>query len=114
MQMYGMETATGRVHTYAHPDSGYANVSISGVEYNIDRDSVQSHLCQSCLDFINSECFGDNPPAELTVVNYMEKTIRPMITCTTEFGIGNYYVDCDFKEDGEIDFLIFFCPPRCK
>lgn len=114
MQSYGMETETGWVHTFIHPDRGYANVNISGVEYNVDRDSVQNHLCQSCLDSINEDCFGDDPPAELAVVNYSEKTIRPLITCTTGFGAGNFYVDCEFKEERKIDLLIFYCPPRYK
>lgn len=114
MQSYGMETETGWVHTYVHPDRGFANVNISGVEYNVNRDSVQRHLCQTCLDSINGDCFGDDPPAELAVVNYSEKTIRPLITCTTGFGAGNFYVDCEFKEEGKIDLLIFYCPPRYK
>ena len=114
MQSYGMETETGWVHTFVHPDRGYADVNISGVEYNVDRDSIQSHLCQTCLDSINGDCFGDDPPAELAVVNYTEKTIRPLITCTTGFGAGNFYVDCEFKEEGRIDLLIFYCPPRYK
>lgn len=114
MQSYGMETETGWVHTFVHPDRGYANVNISGVEYNVDRDSVQNHLCQTCLDSINEDCFGDDSPAELAVVNYTEKTIRPLITCTTGFGAGNFYVDCEFKEEGKIDLLIFYCPPRYK
>jgi len=114
MQSYGMETETGWVHTYVHPDRGFANVNISRVEYNVDRDSVQNHLCQTCLDSINGDCFGDDPPAELAVVNYTEKTIRPLITCTTGFGAGNFYVDCEFKEEGKIDLLIFYCPPRYK
>ena len=114
MQSYGMETETGWVHTFVHPDRGYADVNISGVEYNVDRDSIQSHLCQTCLEPINGDCFGDDPPAELAVVNYTEKTIRPLITCTTGFGAGNFYVDCEFKEEGKIDMLIFYCPPRYK
>ena len=114
MQSYGMETETGWVHTFVHPVRGYADVNISGVEYNVDRDSIQSHLCQTCLDSINGDCFGDDPPAELAVVNYTEKTIRPLITCTTGFGAGNFYVDCECKEERKIDLLIFYCPPRYK
>ena len=112
MQSCGMDTETGHVHSYVHPDRGYANVDISGVAYSIDRDSVQSNLCQTCLDSINSEWFGDDPPAELAVVNFAENTLRPLITCTTGFGAGNFYVDCDFREDGKIDLLIFYCPAR--
>lgn len=45
MQSCGMDTETGHIHSYVHPDRGYANVDISGVAYSIDRDSVQSNLC---------------------------------------------------------------------
>lgn len=112
MQMYGMETGSGRAHTFAFPDEGYANVSISGVEYNIDRDSVQNHLCQNCLDSINEEWFGDDPPAEFAVVSYEDKTLRPLVTCITGFGIGNYRVNCEYREDGDIDLLVFHYPFR--
>lgn len=47
------------VHAYSHPDHAYANVQLSGVQYAIDRDSVQDHLCQTCLDSINSLWFTD-------------------------------------------------------
>ena len=112
MQMHGMETGSGRAHTFTFPDEGYADVSISGVAYDINRDSVQNHLCQSCLDSINSEWFGDDPPAEIAVVSYEDKTLRPLVTCTTGFGIGNYRVNCEYRENGDIDLLIFYCPNR--
>lgn len=112
MQSYGMETGTGWAHTFVHPDRGYADVNISGVAYDVDRDSVQNHLCQTCLDSINGDCFGDDPPAELAVVNYTEKTIRPLIPSITGFGAGNFHVDCKFKEEGKIDLLVFYCQNR--
>ena len=40
-------------HAYCFPDNAYASVQITGVQYAIDRDSVQNHLCQTCLDSIN-------------------------------------------------------------
>lgn len=73
MQISGMETEIGWVHASVFLDRGYADVDISGVEYSIDWDSVQNNLCQTCLDSIKSEWFGEDPPAELAVVSYMEK-----------------------------------------
>ena len=99
-------------HAYTFPDNGYANVHLTGVQYAIDRDSIQGHLCQSCLDSINELWFGEDPPAEYCLLNFEDRTIRPLITYTTGFGMGNFHVDCDFEDGGKIDLLIFYCPPR--
>ena len=101
-------------HAYTFPDNGYANVNLTGVQYAIDRDSIQAHLCQSCLDSINELWFGEAPPAEYGILNFEDHTIRPLVTCTTGFGMGNFHVDCDFEDGGKIDLLIFYCPPRYK
>ena len=101
-------------HAYTFPDNGYANVNLTGVQYAINRDTIQGHLCQSCLDSINELCFGEDPPAEYGILSFEDRTIRPLITCTTGFGMGNYHVDCGFEDNGKIDLLIFYCPPRDK
>ena len=101
-------------HAYTFPDNGYANVNLTGVQYAIDRDTIQGHLCQSCLDSINELWFGEDPPAEYCLLNFEDRTIRPLIACTTGFGMGNFHVDCDFEDNGKIDLLIFYCPPRYK
>jgi len=108
MQSSGIEN----VHAYVHPDRGYANVQISGAEYETDRDSVQNHLCQSCLNTLNDEWYGGEPPVEFAVVNFAERTIEAMLSSKIGFGSGNYYVDCQYKDEGKIDLLIFYCPPR--
>ena len=101
-------------HAYTFPDNAYANIDLTGVQYAIDRDSIQDHLCQSCLDGINEMWFADDPPAEYGVLSFEDRTLRPLINCTTGFGMGNFHVDCDFEDDGEIDLLIFYCPLRYK
>jgi len=101
-------------HAYTFPDNAYANIDLTGVQYAIDRDSLQGHLCQSCLDGINEMWFDEIPPAEYGVLSFADRTLRPLIICTTGFGMGNFHVDCDFENDGEIDLLIFYCPPRYK
>ena len=111
MQTTGMNS--GGVYATTDPDRGYAHVRISGANGAIDTTSIQSHLCQTCLDEINGMYFGDYPPEAYAIVNFTDKTIRPLIQNTTFFGSGNYGVDCEFKDDGgDIDLLIFYCPPR--
>ena len=111
MQTTGMNS--GGVYATTDPDRGYAHVRISGANGAIDTASIQSHLCQTCLDEINGMYFGDYPPEAYAIVNFTDKTIRPLIQNTTFFGSGNYGVDCEFKDDGgDIELLIFYCPPR--
>lgn len=109
MQTNGM---SGGVFATTDPDRGYAHVQISGANGAIDAASIQSHLCQSCLDVINGMYFGDYPPEAYAVVNFAEKSVRPLIQHTTFFTSEHYGIDCEFKEDGDIDILVFYCPPR--
>lgn len=99
-------------HAYTHPDNGYSHVQITGVQYSIDRESVQVHLCQSCLDTINGLWFSEDAPAEYAIVSFAERTIRPLMKCYPWFSAGNYGIDCEFKDNGAIDLLIHYCPNR--
>ena len=114
MQMKSLQCNESYAHASVNPDRGYANIQIQGQLNNIDDKAIQSHLCQVCLDAINNMYFGDNPPEEYAVIDFADKTIRPLMRNTTFFTMDNYSVDCDFKEDGSIDLLIFYCPPRYK
>ena len=100
------------VHAYCFPDNAFADVQISGVQYAIDRDSVQDNLCQTCLDAINSIWFTDQPPAEFAVVSFEDRTIRPLLNSSPWFSAGHFGIDCEFKESGAIDLLIHYCPQR--
>ena len=112
LQTNGMTCGESNVHATTDPDRGYSHVQIQGELQAIDPKAIQSHLCQACLDEINDMHFGDYPPKEYAIVNFTGKTIRPLIQHTTFFGAGNYGIDCEFKENGNIDLLIFYCPPR--
>lgn len=108
-----MDQETGTyVHANVFPDNAYACVDLTGVRYAVDRDSVQSHLCQSCLDSINSMWFTTQPPAEFAIVSFEKNTIQPLLNAHTWFTAGNYGIDCEFKEDGAIDLLIHYAPFR--
>ena len=100
------------VHAFTHPDNAYANVQLSGVQYAIDRDSIQSHLCQTCLDSINDLWFTDQAPAEFAIVSFENRTIQPLLNAHPWFSAGNFGIDCEFKDGGRIDLLIHYCPSR--
>ena len=81
---------------------------------------LEQVLMESCnklrsnMSGINYMYFGDNPPMEYAVVNFSDKSIKPLIKNTTWFTFGNFDVDCDFEDNGNIDLLIHYCPPRYK
>ena len=112
MQTTGMKS--GGVFATTDPDRGYSHVRISGANNAIDATSVQRHLCQACLDEINGMYFGDYPPEAYAIVNFSDKALKPLVRNTTFFSSGNYGIDCDFEDDGDIDLLIFYCPSRYK
>ena len=112
MQMHSMSNGESYVHSSDNPDRGLSNIQIQGDRKPVDAKAIQSFLCQTCLDKINDMYFGDNPPEEYAVVNFSDKSIRPLIKNTTWFTFGNFDVDCDFEDNGNIDLLIHYCPPR--
>ena len=108
----GMTSGNGRVNSNLNYDNGYATIEISGVEYSIDAEIVESKLCQDCLDSMNVKIRHGGTPAEYAVVNYEDRTIHPLVTNTVSFGSGDYLIDCQFKENGEIRLLVAFLPSR--
>ena len=90
--------AESHVYAYCHPDNAYADVQLSGVQYA--RESVQTHLCQICLDSINALWFTDMPPAEYAIVSFENRTIQPLLNAHPWFSAGNYGIDCEFKNNG--------------
>lgn len=107
--LYGNDTY---VNAMTHPDQGYSSAEITGVKYEIDWDLLQSKLCQECLDTINDMWFADDPPSEIAVISFEDRTIRPLIKSCPWFSLGNYGIDCEFEEDGDIDLLIHYCGYR--
>ena len=108
------EKTESYVHAYCFSDNAYADVQLSGVQYANDRDSVQNHLCQTCLDSINDLWFTDMPPAEYAIISFEKRTIQPLLNAHPWFSAGNYGIDCEFEEDGKIDLLIHYISPRNK
>ena len=104
--------ADSYAHAYCFPDNAYASVQITGVQYAIDREVIQSMLCQTCLDSINDLWFTDQPPAEYAVISFENRTIHPLLNAHPWFAAGNFGIDCEFKDDDAIDLLIHYCPNR--
>ena len=87
-------------------------MELSNVEYEIDRKTVQEHLCQTCLDRINGLHFTTQPPAEFAVISYEERTIQLLLHNRPWFSAGNFGIDCEFRDNGEIDLLVHYIAYR--
>lgn len=99
-------------NAFVFPDNGYAHIQITGVQYSISREAIQSNLCQNCLDTINCLWFDGHAPAEYAIISLTEQTIQPLLRNRPWFSSGDYGIDCEFKEGGNIDLLVHFCPSR--
>ena len=104
------EETESYVHAFCFPDNGYADLQFSGVRYTIERDSVQSHLCQTCLNYINDLLSEDQSPAEYAIVSFENRTIHPSLRTCIGFLIGSFAMDCEFMNDGKIDLQIRHIP----
>ena len=102
----GMYDNDTYVNSVTFPDEGYSQVEITNLAYELDRELVQSKLCQTCLDSINDLWFGDLPPSEFAVVSLKERTIHGLVDTCPWFSVGEFGVDCEYEEDGDIDLLI--------
>ena len=111
MQSGGLTGEDCYVHSMTSPDRGYAHVQITGTQKPIDATAIQSQLCQSCLDAVNDACVW-GMPSEYGVVNFADHAIRPLVKESTWFTFGNYGIECDYQENGDIHLLIVYCPPR--
>jgi hypothetical protein len=113
---YMQQSTIGDSEAYAYaavfPDEGYADVRISGAGSGIDVRHVERSFCQNCLGSINTHNVDNKVPAVFAVISFSDRTILPLLETYSRFSSGNYGIDCDFEEDGEIDLLIHYCGSR--
>ena len=88
------------------PDDGYAKVTITGLEYAINRKHLQKNFCQDCLDEINEIRLTETAPAEYAILDFSENTIYPLSASYPWFSVRNYGINCEFNEDGGITLLV--------
>ena len=99
------------VHSMTFSFRGYADVEIHSADYFIDINFLQTHLCQDCLDMVNIFYWTEETPPAYAVVNFSERSVRPLDQCCTWFLMENYGIDCDYKENGNIYLRVIYCPP---
>ena len=97
-------------------DRGYATGSLRFYEdETLDTDKAASFLCSDCLNKILpqdlDQCVG------VGVIHLATKEVRVFEESAAGFGLGDFYVDCNFMEvpgrnSRWLDLLIFYCPER--
>lgn len=112
MQSSHLSGAESYVHAYTFPDNGYAHVQITGLQYTIDRATIQERLCQECLDIVNELVIPGNAPAEYAIICFADRTIHLLMSCYTQFTTRNYGVNCEFKDNGSINLVVYYSPTR--
>ena len=97
-------------------DRGYATGSVDFLnDETLDVNKVATYLCADCLNEIlpqkSNQCFG------VGAINLDTKEIRLFNENRGGFGLGDFYFDCNLKEQKnsdshQMDLLIFYCPLR--
>ena len=93
------------------PDRGDAHIKISEGG-SIDPEAIGTFLCQSCLDAFGERLCVQDTPAEIALVSFATRELRPLGSSCPWFAFGNYAVNCDFQDDEGIDLLIYYAPSR--
>lgn len=109
---YMQSDGISKMNAYTYPDRGYSQVWITDVQYAVDREIIQTRLCQTCLDTVNNMHSYGNAPAEYAVVNFADRTFRPLIKSYPWFLTGDFGIDCEFGDNGTINLLIHYSPNR--
>lgn len=112
MQSSHLSGKGSSVHAYTFPDKGYAHVQITGLQYTIDRSTIQERLCQECLNAFSELVIPGKEPAAYAIVNFADRSIHPLMSCYTQFTTRNYGVNCEFKDNGSINLVVYYSPTR--
>lgn len=117
-EKFGILESAGlyRDDTYANamtdPDRGYSSIQITKAKYNVYREAIQTHLCEDCIQAMNCVYWSEEAPPEFAIVNFKERSIRPLDRSLTWFFSGNFGINCEYKANGDINLLVAYLPAR--
>lgn len=112
MKMAGGKIGAHQISGMVDPDLGMARLNGTLSNAPIDANAIESFLCQECLDGFASHYYEHDEVYSLAVFNFAAKTLRPLVESTPWYAADNYSVDFDYKDDGKIDIVVYYCPPR--
>ena len=107
----GIATGERNLHAWTDPDRGNSQVDISPGKA-IDPEAIGAFLCQGCLDAFCEHYFVRDTPPEIAVVNFSTRELQPLVETCPWFTFDNFAVDVDFQDNGGMDLLIYYAPPR--
>lgn len=92
------------------PDRGYATLRVTpGSDQWADRHKAAKFLCEDCLAKIWPE--DGREKIGFGAIDLTTGEIKVFDRQTLGFGVGDFYVHCDWEENG-VDLLIFYSPMR--
>ena len=93
-------------------DRGIANVDITPYGDSVlSLDAAAGFLCEDCLAEFARELYGN--AYGIGIINFSERKITAFLESLVGFGIGDYYIHCDFEQKNEkIRTLIVLAPLR--
>lgn len=100
-------------HVFEFTDSGQASGSVGlNEDAVLDAEKAATFLCQDCLDAVLSDHY--HPNTGVGVINFATRELCMFEEHRGGFGLGDYYIDCDWLEPEQrdeyrdIDIQIFF------
>ena len=112
MKMAGGKIGKHSIGGVVDPDLGMARLNGTLSSDPIDNSAIESFLCQECLNEFASHYYEHDEVYSLAVFNFATKTLRPLVKSSPWYAADNYSVDCHYEDDGKIDLVIYYCPPR--
>ena len=67
-------------------------------------------MCEDCLEEILPE--GGREKMGFGAIDLATGEIRAFDRQSVGFGVGDFFVHCDWEEDGALDLLVFYAPFR--
>lgn len=112
MKMSGGEIGAHNISGMVDPDLGMARLNGTLSHDPIDANAIEGFLCQECLEGFASHYYEHDEVYSLAVFNFAAKTLRPLVESTPWYAADNYSVDFHYEDDGKIDIVVYYCPPR--
>lgn len=108
MQFFWSREDGFRAFKMEDSDRGYATLSVTlGEDRTADRGRTAGYLCEDCLEKAELRGVG------LGAVNLASGEIRALDRGMPGFSMGDFYVHCDWEEEGEgLELMIFYSPVR--
>ena len=61
---------------------------------------------------MNGVYWSDEESPEFAIINFQDRTIRPLDRSLTGFFSGDFGIHCEYKDDGAINLVVAYLPPR--